>query len=99
MLAGCGEPLPATVNKGECRAFKRAAIEVCGLTQSDQDVIDDGTERGVAACRWRRPEPRVPSCADLRAEIASLRASAMKQKLALPPATEKKSLWRRALGR
>lgn len=97
-LTGCGEQAAVTVNDGECKAFKRAAIETCGLTQADQDIIDENTERGVSACRWARPQPRVPSCDDLRAEIEALRT--MQPRAVIPTkAPPKKPLWRRVLRR
>jgi hypothetical protein len=79
LLAGCGAPLPASVKGGECRVFRAAIVETCGLTQSDQDIIDENAERGVASCQWQRPAPRAPSCEAIRAEIAALRASVSKQ--------------------
>lgn len=91
LLAGCGDPLPGSVKGGECKVFHSAAIEACGMTLADQEFIDDTIEGGVAACRWARPAARVPSCADLRAEIATLRAKA-------PPAPmkpKKKPFWKR----
>lgn len=95
LLAGCGDHPAVTVNDGECKAFRRAAVETCGLTEADQDVIDEQIERGVSACKWKRPQPRTPSCADLRKEISELR----KEK---PPAAKpvvKKSLLDRVLRR
>jgi len=64
----------ASVSGGECKAFKRAAQEVCGITVQDQQIMDYYVETGVSACRWARPQPRTPSCQDLRDEIAQLRA-------------------------
>lgn len=83
------------MSRGECKAFKRAAVEVCGLTPADQTFIDETIERGVGACKWRRPQPRTPSCADLRAEIAQLRRATP----AVQPPPKKKPLWRRVIGR
>lgn len=73
LLAACGDKPVASVKNGECKAFQRAAVEACGLTLEDQDVLDDYVETGVSACKWKRPQPRTPSCADLRMEIAELR--------------------------
>lgn len=81
------------MSRGECRAFKRAAVEVCGLTAADQAYINETIERGVGACKWQRPQPRTPSCADLRAEIAGLRRASPVKVKAPPP-----SLWRRLTG-
>lgn len=83
----------ATVKNGECKAFARAAIEVCGITDTDQAAIDDYIESGVAACRWQRPDPRTPSCADLRADIDQLRNV---HAVAPPPPLKKPSLLERA---
>lgn len=102
LLAACGPKPVATVSGGECKAFARAAIEVCGLTQADQDIVDDYVEAGVQACQWRRPQPRTPSCTDLRDEIATLRARAVAAPvMAQSPASspKKKPIWRRVLGR
>lgn len=73
LLAGCGDKPVATVRNGECKAFQRAAVEACGVTLEDQDVLDDYVETGVSACKWLRPAPRTPTCADIRVEIAELR--------------------------
>jgi hypothetical protein len=83
------------VNEGACRVFRRAAVETCGLTQADQDAIDENTERGVAACRWARPEARVPSCQDLRDEIEQLRRTTIPKTDPTPKIT--KSVWQRLL--
>jgi hypothetical protein len=92
-LAACGKPLPGSVSGGECKVFRAEIVETCGLTQADQDVIDNNEERGIAACRWARPQARTPTCDDLRAEIKSLHGD----QPPLPP--KKKALWRRILRR
>ena len=85
----------ASVSGGECKAFKRAAQEVCGITVQDQQIMDYYVETGVSACRWARPQPRTPSCQDLRDEIAQLRA-----KPGTPPVVAKKpGLIKRTLNR
>lgn len=108
-LAGCGDHQVASVKDGECKAFQRSAVEACGLTQADQDFIDDTIETGVSACKWKRPQPRTPSCADLRAEIAGLRAEVAKSRAVpqtVPPVksvplspAKKRPFWRRVLGK
>lgn len=92
LLAGCGDPRPGSVSEGECRVFRAAAVETCGLTQADQDAIDENTEAGIAACRWRRPEPRTPSCDALRAEIAALRTPKPADANGDPPEPRKRTL-------
>lgn len=101
MLAACGDNPPVSVN-GECKAFQRVAIEACGLTIQDQSVLDDYVETGVSACKWQRPQPRTPSCADLRAEIAQLRTEKAKttvMPVKAPPMPKKKSLLQRVFRR
>jgi hypothetical protein len=80
------------VSGGECKVFRQQAVEVCGLTQDDQNAIDENTEAGIAACRWRRPEPRVPSCEDLRAGIAALKAKRPIDANGNPPVKKKRSI-------
>lgn len=76
LLAACGTSPPASVASGECKVFREEIAGVCGLTRADQDVIDENAEAGVAACRWQRPLPKTPTCEEIRAEIAELRARA-----------------------
>ena len=85
LLAACGDKPVASVSGGECKAFQRVAVEACGLTPADQNVLDDYVETGVGACKWRRPAERTPSCADLRGEIATLRADAAKAEMSSTP--------------
>lgn len=92
LLAGCGEPRPASVSDGECRVFRAAVVETCGLTQADQDAIDKNVEAGIAACRWRRPEPRTPSCDALRAEIAALQAAKAVEATNSPAAAKNRTI-------
>jgi hypothetical protein len=80
------------VSEGECKVFRAAAVETCGLTQADQDAIDENTEAGVAACRWKRPEPRTPSCADPRIEIAAPRVPKPVDASGNPPAPKKRTI-------
>lgn len=95
-LAGCGAKPPASVKGGECKAFTRAATEICGLTELDQAAIDDYIEAGVAGCRWRRPQARTPSCADLRAEVEDLRKETARP---APPPPAKPTLLERIKSR
>lgn len=73
LLAACGTPQPASVAKGECKVMARAAAQVCGITVQDQAWIDEEIEGGVAACKFARPQPRTPTCQQLRDEIAAVR--------------------------
>lgn len=73
ILAGCGPKGPASVAGGECQIFKAEIVSACGLTSDDQRVIDENAEAGLAACHWTRPQPRAPSCEQMRHEIAELR--------------------------
>ncbi len=75
-LAGCGGNQVASVKGGECKAFKRAAQEVCGITVQDQYIMDVYIATGVSACGWARPAARTPSCQQLRDEIAQLHVGA-----------------------
>lgn len=71
--------------------FRQEVAAVCGLTQADQDVIDENAEAGIAACRWQRPLPKTPTCQELRAAIAALRAAAGSS----PPAPKRKGALQR----
>lgn len=96
-LAGCGDRIPASVSGGESKVFNAAVIETCGLTQADQQVIDENQERGTSAFGWPKPAARVPSCEELRAQIAIMRAEneAFKSSTLIPPRpAPKNKTWR-----
>jgi hypothetical protein len=64
------------------------------LTRADQAMIDENAEAGIAACKWQRPLPKTPTCEEIRAEIAALRAKAG-QAAPLPRPAPKKGIIRR----
>jgi len=68
---------------------------VCGITVADQAVMDDFIETGVSACRWQRPEPRTPSCTELRAEIAGLRQNSEAKPMPVKAPAKKPTRWQR----
>lgn len=61
LLAGCSTTSGITsIAGGEAKVFEAPKYEVRGVTQYDQDWIDNAVEGGIGAFGWPRPAERPP---------------------------------------
>lgn len=55
-LAGCAGQIPASVQGGECKAFKDPGFAVQGKRLKDKPWIGKTQETGITVCGWKRPK-------------------------------------------
>ena len=104
LLTGCATKPPpqrvATLQTGLCKSgLHTPHYEVKGLTQYDQDWVDETTERLVGACHQPRPQPRPKEWTTHEVAGKKIPVPPPADAETKPPAPAKKKLWDRIRGR